>query len=113
MPEKLTQIAAVQRPPFVARRDLLRTPQAASSRARNEAVCGCRLSPEIRGSPILRPPDPGIRCGGPLRTLAFSCCFCENNWLYSGNGRRKRCPRLLPTGLYFPNWLVGSTGVVH
>src|SRR3982751_2264182 len=67
MPEKLTQIAAAQRPPFVSRRGLLRTPQAASSRARNEAVCGCRLSPETRGSPILRPPDPGIRCGSAAR----------------------------------------------
>src|SRR4051812_48290333 len=38
--------------------------------------------------------------GDAARRWWLRICFYVNNWLYSGNGRRERCPRLLPTGLY-------------
>jgi len=51
--------------------------------------------------------------GGAARLWQLRICSCANNWLYSGSGRRKRCPRLLPTGLYSPNWFVVSIGVAR
>jgi hypothetical protein len=45
--------------------------------------------------------------------LAAENLFLRKQLALFRSGRRKRGRRLLPTGLYSPSWLAGSTGVVH